>query len=460
MKKLTAAVLAVLMLLPAAAGAQELSADEKAEKYGSYIMLDMTDSANQFERLEYNSEYKQVDYIDHSGLLERDIERGKVMQIYTKNNWTVPVTATWNSSWNDLSQYNYFSFYLNCRKTEDMMTKINITILSKDGQNDIVLPDIDCTDRMEERWYELSFPISAVPGVQYTGLKIEFYQSWIHIDDIAFSTKDPFSNPSGCGAYTVETFEGSDGGDLTTVGAMTGFNAAVKAYDGTGDARAKTVQKLFTQNAGEATFTRSFKAPLDLSKYRYLSLWAQTSAAQDMYLYLKDGQNILCEIPLNMTADNQWRKYSYFIGAMTKDADTIVIKNKSGTSQKAIYFDDITFSEGDPLACGDYFCTPLEISGGAVNGQLPAGTYTAGTTVVNNTKTAVENATCIVAVYDQDGTLLGVTAADKMEAFLGNNAAVDDGRIERTINVSENGSKIKFFIWNMDTINPLTEAVE
>ncbi len=46
------------------------------------------------------------------------------------------------------------------------------------------------------------------------------------------------------------------------------------------------------------------------------------------------------------------RKYSYYIGAMTKSADTIALKNKNGTSQKAIYFDDITFSAFDPLAKG------------------------------------------------------------------------------------------------------------
>ena len=55
-------------------------------------MLDM--SQTQFASLEYNPEYKQVDYIDHSGIPD-GIERGKIMQIYTKKElWEeVPVTA-------------------------------------------------------------------------------------------------------------------------------------------------------------------------------------------------------------------------------------------------------------------------------------------------------------------------------------------------------------------------------
>ncbi len=65
---------------------------KRTKKYGEYIMLDM--SQTQFASLEYNPEYKQVDYIDHSGILRTDIERGKIMQIYTKKNWEeVPVTA-------------------------------------------------------------------------------------------------------------------------------------------------------------------------------------------------------------------------------------------------------------------------------------------------------------------------------------------------------------------------------
>lgn len=54
MKKITALLTAVMMLLPAEANARELSAEEKNEKYGEYIMLDM--SQTQFASLEYNPE--------------------------------------------------------------------------------------------------------------------------------------------------------------------------------------------------------------------------------------------------------------------------------------------------------------------------------------------------------------------------------------------------------------------
>ena len=456
MKKITALLTAVMMLLPAAANARELSAEEKNEKYGEYIMLDM--SQTQFASLEYNPEYKQVDYIDRSSILGRDIERGKVMQIYTKKNWDVPVTAKWDDSWKDLSKYKYISFFINCRATTEMMSKIEITVLSADGNNDIVLPEIDCTNRMMERWYEISFPIEPQSGVEYTGLKINFYKSWLHIDDIAFSTKDPFANEGK--AYITESFEGENGGDLTTFATTQGFSAAVKEYDGSSDKRTNKVQKLFTQNAGEATFTRSFKNPLDMTDYRYISLWAQTGAEQNMSLFIKDGQNILCEIPLNMTADNKWRKYSYYIGAMTKSADAIVLKNKNGTSQKAIYFDDITFSAFDPLAKGNSFCMPLEISGGAENGAVAAGEYTVNTSIVNNTSSAINNAVCIAAVYDSNNKLINISSADKLESFYANNAASNDGKIEKQINVTEDNSKIRMFIWNENSIVPIANSAE
>ncbi len=77
--------------------------------------------------------------------------------------------------------------------------------------------------------------------------------------------------------------------------------------------RTNKVQKVVHAKCRRSDLYQEFQNPLDMTDYRYISLWAQTGAEQNMSLFHKDGQNILCEIPLNMTADNKWRESTAII---------------------------------------------------------------------------------------------------------------------------------------------------
>ncbi len=73
----------------------------------------------------------------------------------------------------------------------------------------------------------------------------------------------------------------------------------------------------------------------------------------------------------------------------------------------------------------------LEISGGARKRSCCGRRIYGKCKHCEQYQSAINNAVCIAAVYDSNNKLINISSADKLESFYANNAASNDGKIEK-----------------------------
>lgn len=430
-----------------AVSAAELSVSAKSDKYGEYSIIDNTYS-------EITWTYDTV----NKGLTQKSGARDNYSMVWNIQNTPSPITGTWSadSGFTDLSGYSYFSLFLNRGASDEPANRASIKLLSEDGENDIEFPEIDLSGRQTEVWYELSFPISATAGVKYTGISIDLDRASVYFDDFAVSTKDPVRNLRDQGKFIAETVENQ----FLAYGSPNGLSTGEKTNE---VGRMSKTRKIYIEKTG-GFLTTTLKQSADISQYRYLSFWAYSDKGTQISIVLKNGSTTTCTLSSTVSA-GKWARYSYYIGGITKDLTGInFASTDKSTVAASIWLDDIMLSEDDPVKADSVYQSEFTLtnSDGAEteNTALTAGTYTISGSIINNTVQTLDNVTIAAAAYDSvTGALVSVKCLDPKSVTM-NNLADNAQDYSAELTVDKDGSYIRVYAWNMDSLKPFTKVMQ